>query len=350
MADLLQVSSNIEEKVEAVNPKPTLSICLLLAALAGAAGLSPTPVWAVQANGITEQICGRETARRERAARIPRHLLGAISLAETGRWDEAKGESFAWPWTVTARGKGRYFPSKQKAIDYVRGLKAQGVSNIDVGCMQINLFYHGDNFLSLEEALDPVRNIAFAAQFLKSHFANTRSWAVAAALYHSSTPEFQEPYKRKVLRLWNQERRMARWKTPGKDEASPGPATVPRRGTVRTFLAPRPSAQTANLTLRPEPAATTANRLEARVRSQLDQGARRLRQMDNWRNAKIKRTKVTQSTHLKRAEANLRRARKSLNDRFRSRAESEAEARFASNRRAQLEAWRRNRAARSGAS
>ncbi|MDH5749336.1 MAG: transglycosylase SLT domain-containing protein [Rhodospirillales bacterium] len=330
--------------------KPTLMPFLPAALLAVLAGLAPAPAWALQAHEITEQICDRETARRERAERIPRHLLGAISLAESGRWDEAKGESFAWPWTVTARGKGHYFPSKQAAIDYVRNLQSQGVSNIDVGCMQINLFYHGENFLNLEEAFDPGRNVAFAAEFLKSHFDNTRSWSDAAALYHSSTPEVQKPYKRKVLRLWDQERRTAR----GKDRElllpdSPSNPESAARSTVASPLPVlRPPVQTSSLNFPPQPAGDNQN--EIRVRAHLDQGARRLRQMDDWRDSRIKRIEAARSAHLKRAEAKLRRAQNALNNRFRTNAETEATARFASNRRAQLETWRSNRASRDGES
>ena len=79
----------------------------------------------------------------------PSGLLQAISLKETGRWDQKRGMSYPWPWTVTAGGKGVYFATKKEAIDKVQALRKKGVRNIDVGCMQINLFYHPNAFLSL---------------------------------------------------------------------------------------------------------------------------------------------------------------------------------------------------------
>ena len=56
-----------------------------------------------------------------------------------------------------AEGRGRYLPSKEAAIAEVQALKAKGITNIDVGCMQVNLYYHGSNFDDLNEAFDPVQ-------------------------------------------------------------------------------------------------------------------------------------------------------------------------------------------------
>ena len=60
-------------------------------------------------------------------------------------------EALAWPWTVNQAGKSFYLKSKQEAIAKVKELQAQGHTNIDVGCMQINLAYHPDAF---ENALE----------------------------------------------------------------------------------------------------------------------------------------------------------------------------------------------------
>ena len=147
-------------------------------------------------------LCAVQAARAERASAIPTHLLHAIALAETGRWDEDRGASFAWPWTITSGGEGRYFPTKTAALAEVRRLQRQGVRNIDVGCMQINLLYHGDAFASLEDALDPAANVDYAAGFLTDLHDQTGDWTAAAARYHSSTPEYRDRYRAKVTRLW----------------------------------------------------------------------------------------------------------------------------------------------------
>ena len=169
----------------------------------------PALAASVQPFDNTRKLCAEQTARLERLDGIPRHLLSAISVAESGRWDEARQATFAWPWTVTAEGEGRFFATKAEAVDHVRSLRARDVRNIDVGCMQVNLYYHGGAFAGLEEAFDPPTNVAYAARYLKGLFDAARSWTQAAAHYHSTTPEHNRPYKLKVVRLWNQIRRDA---------------------------------------------------------------------------------------------------------------------------------------------
>ncbi|MEE8516304.1 MAG: transglycosylase SLT domain-containing protein [Alphaproteobacteria bacterium] len=156
-----------------------------------------------------KKICSETISRHERAERIPGQLLSAVSLAESGRWDKANRAHFAWPWTVTAGGKGRFFATKAKAIATVRHLQRRGVRNIDVGCMQINLMYHNTAFATLEEAFDPDMNVAYAARLLRRLNDARRSWIMAVGLYHSSSRARHYRYRRKVLKFWNLERRRA---------------------------------------------------------------------------------------------------------------------------------------------
>lgn len=153
------------------------------------------------------KVCRQAVYQTERALRLPVGIMQAISLAESGRWDKSSRSHFAWPWTVMAHGKGRFYPSKAAAIAAVRKLQASGLKNIDVGCMQVNLKYHPRAFDSLEDAFDPVTNARYAANlFAKLRKAN-RSIMRAVAHYHSTTRHRNRPYTRKVVRLWNQERR-----------------------------------------------------------------------------------------------------------------------------------------------
>jgi hypothetical protein len=178
-------------------------------ALTAAIGLAVAPPVLAQPIEIVKKLCAAPIARFERSERIPRQLLAAVALAESGRWDKARGAIFAWPWTVTAGGKGRFFDTKAAAIAEVRRLRALGIRNIDVGCMQINLKHHPDAFDDLDQAFDPSENVAYAARFLKRLNKARRSWSMAVGHYHSSNREFLYPYRRKVLKLWNQERHRA---------------------------------------------------------------------------------------------------------------------------------------------
>lgn len=153
------------------------------------------------------QICAEPIRFHEREAGIPNQLLAAVARAESGRWDKGESASFAWPWTVTAEGKGQFFASKEEAIAQIQRLRGRGVRNIDVGCMQINLLHHPDAFADLEEALDPQANVAYATSFLKQLFEQNHSWVMAVGNYHSATPEFHFRYREKVMKLWTDERR-----------------------------------------------------------------------------------------------------------------------------------------------
>jgi hypothetical protein len=172
---------------------------IMAVALAGVMVTGPARANNARANnGEIAGLCADAATQRERRAGIPRNLLRAIATVESGRWDEPSRASFAWPWTVTAKGKGRFLPTKAAAIRAVQTLQREGVTNIDVGCMQINLAYHPDAFATLEEAFDPARNVAYAATFLTKLRKSRRTWTQAVRFYHSSNPQRQRRYSRKV--------------------------------------------------------------------------------------------------------------------------------------------------------
>ncbi len=160
-------------------------------------------------NEASWSLCRSKARLMEQATRLPDHLLAAIARVESGRWHKGRGEILSWPWTVMAEGKGRYLPTKQAAIAEVEKLRARGVRNIDVGCMQINLRYHGDAFHSLEEAFDPLSNVAYAAAFLSDLESEVRSWTKAIGHYHSRHQRRGMKYRLKVMEAWREERRSA---------------------------------------------------------------------------------------------------------------------------------------------
>ncbi len=160
-------------------------------------------------------LCLKEAARLEKRERIQTNLLSAIALAESGRYSKKYPSGIAWPWTVTAEGKGKFYNSKQEALDAVKALQSQGVENIDVGCMQINLKYHPDAFDSIEDALDPRKNVSYAADFLKRNYQQTKSWGEAATRYHSRTVHKAFKYEDRLLETWN---RLSKYGNPAQPE------------------------------------------------------------------------------------------------------------------------------------
>ena len=170
---------------------------LALAVVTGAGAAAAGPV---------DGLCAALARQAERAEGIPPGLVEAVALAESGRWFADDGTTRPWPWTITSGSDSFFLPSKPDALRKVHELRAQGRSNIDVGCMQINLGFHGHAFASVAEALEPASNVAYAAQFLKKLREETRSWARATAHYHSRHPDRGQAYREKVYRFWHQVR------------------------------------------------------------------------------------------------------------------------------------------------
>ncbi len=126
-------------------------------------------------------------------------LLQTISAVESGRWDNLQNRYVAWPWTVNVQGKGYYYASKEEAVKAVKKFQSQGVESIDVGCMQINLKYHGDAFSSVDEAIEPSNNVKYSAKFLRSLYnQHGNNWKKAAKRYHSANPKKGEAYTQRL--------------------------------------------------------------------------------------------------------------------------------------------------------
>ena len=151
----------------------------------------------------TEEVCTVAAQQFENKYHIKKHLLTTITNVESGRWNQKKQRNTAWPWTINAQGKGRFFATKQQAIAEVKRLQAQGVRSIDVGCMQINLAYHPDAFENLEEAFNPYKNVEYGAKFLtKLYKQKGNDWHKASTAYHSSAPEKAKKYARKLSKVY----------------------------------------------------------------------------------------------------------------------------------------------------
>jgi len=175
-----------------VMPGPGLKALLLFAALLPARVAAMEPASA----------CMEAAARAERNWTLPPDLIGAIGRVESGRFNQATGRVSPWPWTVNADGAGHYFASLAEAVAFVRLLQSRGVRLIDIGCFQVDLYYHPAAFASLEEAFDPGANADYAARFLTVLRGRTGSWPAAIAGYHSGLAPEGEGYRQKVMTQW----------------------------------------------------------------------------------------------------------------------------------------------------
>lgn len=138
--------------------------------------------------------CEPEILRAADRYDIPVGILYAVGLTETGK----KGS--LQPNALNIEGKAVFARSRNEAVATFEKARRSGSTLIDLGCMQINHRYHGEHFGSVEEMLDPRRNVDYAARFLVSLHARHETWSMAVARYHAG-PNNDPAQKRYVCRV-----------------------------------------------------------------------------------------------------------------------------------------------------
>ena len=173
---------------------------LAVAILAALAAALLAPAWgSTRAGG--EHLGGLCRAAALRAAErhgVPRELMLAITLTETRR--RKFGESGPWPWTLNIAGQGFWFERRDAALNKAREALAAGYRSMDLGCFQINYRWHGEQFASLDDMLEPRISGDYAARLLKDLYDETGDWMRAAGYYHSRTPERSQKYRKLIAR------------------------------------------------------------------------------------------------------------------------------------------------------
>ena len=140
----------------------------------------------------------------ERRHGLPENILLSISRVESG-YQKVDGVRRAWPWALNAGGDSAYFLTKEKALDSLNERIEKGVTNIDVGCMQLNFRWHKNFFKNLSEMINPEKNVDYGARFLKKLYRRHGSWEKAVKHYHSSKSKFNVRYYKKVKAVWQKE-------------------------------------------------------------------------------------------------------------------------------------------------
>jgi hypothetical protein len=202
----------------------------------------------------------------EKQAAIPKGLLMAMSLVETGQAME--GSILPWPYTINTNGKTLYmtrkdlqkkypymeqagvrsisvswkdtlahkyslsefrermseFPSdaplklkihpfskryktKNEATSVARNLIALGHTNFDAGLLQVNWMYHGENFNQVDHVFDPSKNVKYAVNYLRKH-KKDRDWWRSVGRYHSGTEKYAKRYIENVWEMYQKVHRL----------------------------------------------------------------------------------------------------------------------------------------------
>ncbi|MDC3081113.1 lytic transglycosylase domain-containing protein [Paracoccaceae bacterium] len=140
----------------------------------------------------------------ERRHGLPENVLLSISRVESG-YQKVDGVRRAWPWTLNAGGDSAYFLTKEEALNSLKQRIKKGVTNIDIGCMQLNFRWHKKFFKNLSDMMNPEKNVDYGAKFLKKLHQRHGSWEKAVKYYHSSKSKFNVRYYKKVKAVWQKE-------------------------------------------------------------------------------------------------------------------------------------------------
>ena len=166
----------------------------------------------------------------------------------------------------------------------------------------------------LDAAFDPATNVGYAANFLAGLRRETGDWQSAVAHYHSSNAALNRDYQKKVVSLWNKVRR----------RAAGSAERIAYQPPLRGYVGER-----RGLTLRLDTRFRARLRAERRTRK----GEGHRQQLDKWRQARLDPSIMSQVAVRRQADRErLRRARLKINP-----------VDFATKRRNQLAAWRKQR-------
>ncbi len=110
---------------------------------------------------------------------IPLGVLYAVGLTESGHKESLQ------PLAMNIGGAPYFATSLDDAVRHFTDAQAKGIKLIDIGCMQINHYFHAEHFASLARMFEPHANVDYAARFLTTLRKQEGSWTLAVARYHA---------------------------------------------------------------------------------------------------------------------------------------------------------------------
>lgn len=181
-------SANYSSKRHYIIPNISLLFKQILLVLSGIIlTSSPNAAYSATKDEILELI-----SRAEQENNIPRGLLLAVS----------KIESNLQPFALNIKGQTILSKDENHALQNIRQALNAGITNIDIGIMQLNYKWHHHNFTSLEDMLKLETNIKYAAELLVKLKQAYGDWHTAVRHYHSLEPKYHKKYSRKIVLCW----------------------------------------------------------------------------------------------------------------------------------------------------
>lgn len=156
--------------------------------------------FSLSASASSPEECLSEITKYEKLYKIPTGLLKAVSKVESQYNPLALNDSL----------KQHRFKTKEEVLERISHLISLGKTNFDVGCMQINYYWHAKNFASIEEMLDVTGNVRYAASLIHGLYKTHGNWQLAVRYYHSYEPSIHKQYSKKIALAWLNEKSLER--------------------------------------------------------------------------------------------------------------------------------------------
>ncbi|WP_052465130.1 hypothetical protein [Geoalkalibacter subterraneus] len=142
--------------------------------------------------GLKNSVWGQAAQSR----RLDPYLLYAISLVESGRVGE-DGLVRPAPYAVYGAGPAINHPDHESAArDLQERMKRS--KNVNLGAMQINLYWHGSRVDTPEDLLDFKTNVDIGAQILAEAYRSHSDKDIAVGRYYSWRTHLARPYGKKI--------------------------------------------------------------------------------------------------------------------------------------------------------
>lgn len=115
------------------------------------------------------------------------------------------------PYAMNIAGRAYHAKSVNDMANVIASNWARGVRSIDVGCMQVNLMYHGDKFNQLTDLLHSPTNVEYGASYLIQLATSRGSWREGVMDYHNKTSAARRRWY--GCKVWNNYLRINRANT-----------------------------------------------------------------------------------------------------------------------------------------
>src|SRR5699024_6769273 len=110
---------------------------------------------------------------------VPVGMLYSVGLTETGRRGSLQ------PYAMNVEGRAVFSNTLAEAVQRFDEARQAGAKLIDLGCMQINHYYHRGKFSSVYSMLNPWNNVEYSARFLSELKGRHETCTMDVARYHA---------------------------------------------------------------------------------------------------------------------------------------------------------------------